>query len=72
MERTEDRWRGSPLDMSEGMEPYGIREIVIQYLNDDEDVFTPRRREEFKSYELHQMGAYVDAMAASIRKGSRR
>ena len=72
MERTEDRWRGSPLDMREGMEPYGIREVVIQYLNDDEDVFTPRRREEFKSYELHQMGAYVDAMAASIRKGSRR
>lgn len=71
MESTESRWRGSPLDMSEGMDPYGVREVVIQYLNGDEDVFTPRRREKFESYELHQMGTYIDAMAASIRKGSR-
>lgn len=72
MERKEGHWRGTPLDMREGMDPHGVREVVIQYLNDDEDVFTPRRREEFHSYELHQMGTYIDAMAASIRKGARR
>lgn len=72
MESNESRWRGTPLDMREGMDPFGVQEVVIQYLNDDEDVFTPSRRQEFKSYELHQMAAYIDAMASSIRKGTRR
>ena len=72
MESSESRWRGTPLDMREDMDPNGVREVVIQYLNGDEDIFVPRRREEFGSYELHQMGAYIDAMANSIRKGERR
>jgi hypothetical protein len=72
MENEASRWRGTPLDMRDHMDHHDIREVVIEYLNGDEDVFTPKRRERFESYELHQMGAYIDAMAASIRKGSRR
>lgn len=53
------------------MDPNGIREVVIEFDNGDSDTFTPRRREEFESYELHQMGAYIDAMAHSIRKSMR-
>ncbi|HET7478557.1 MAG TPA: hypothetical protein VFJ72_03450 [Rubrobacteraceae bacterium] len=64
-------WRGSPLDMGSGMDPYGIREVVIEFDNGDTDVFRPKRRDEFGSYELHQIGAYVDAMAHSIRKSMR-
>lgn len=64
-------WRGSPLDMGSGMDPNGIREVVIEFDNGDSDTFTPRRREEFESYELHQMGAYIDAMAHTIRKSMR-
>jgi hypothetical protein len=63
----EKYWRGSPLDMGGDMDPYGVREVVIEFENGDEDVFRPRRREEFYAYELHQMGAYIDAMAHSIR-----
>lgn len=72
MENEASRWRGTPLDMRENMDHHDVREVVIQYLNGDEDVFTPKRRERFESYELHQMGTYIDAMAASIRKGARR
>lgn len=64
-------WRGSPLDMGSGMDPYGIKEVVIEFDNGDTDVFRPKRREEFGSYELHMMGAYVDSIAHSIRKGNR-
>lgn len=68
---TDREWLGSPLDMGSGLDPYGIREVVIEFGNGDTDVFRPKRREEFGSYELHQMGAYIDAMAHSIRKGQR-
>jgi hypothetical protein len=54
------------------MDPYGVREVIIEFGNGDEDVFRARQREEFASYELHMMAAYVDAMAHSIRKGQKR
>jgi len=72
MEETERQWRGSPLDVSEGtMDAYGIKEIVIEFDNGDEDIFRPKQRDEFESYELHQMAVYIDAMAHSIRKGKK-
>ena len=72
MEGRDRQWRGSPLDMGGGtMDPYGIREIVIEFDNGDQDIFRPRRREEFKSYELHMMGAYLDSIAHSVRKGQK-
>ena len=72
MEETERQWRGSPLDVAEsGMDAYGIKEIVIEFDNGDEDVFTPKQREEFESYELYQMAVYIDSIAHSIRKGQK-
>ena len=72
MEGKDGQWRGSPLDVAGiDMDAYGIKEIVIEFDNGDEDVFTPKQREEFESYELHQMAAYIDSMAHSIRKGKK-
>ena len=71
-EEANREWRGSPLDISDaGMDPRGVKEIVIEFDNGDEDVFTPKQREEFESYELYQMAVYIDAMAHSIRKGKK-
>jgi hypothetical protein len=72
MEGTDRQWRGSPLDASEiGMDAYGIKEIVIEFDNGDEDIFTPKQHEEFESYELQQMATYLDSIGHSIRKGKK-
>ncbi len=72
MEERDRNWRGSPLDMAEGgMDPNGIREVVIEFDSGDEDVFRPGRREEFGSYELHMMATYLDSIAHSVRKGQK-
>ncbi len=72
MEGSDRHWHGSPLDIAEsGMDPYGIREVVIEFDNGDQDIFRPRLREEFGSYELHMMGAYLDSIAHSVRKGQK-
>ena len=54
------------------MDAYGIKEIVIEFDNGDEDIFTPKQREEFESYELHQMATYLDSIGHSIRKGEKK
>jgi hypothetical protein len=72
LEGRDREWRGSPLDMvAAGLDPYGIREFVIEFDNGDQDIFRPRSREEFGSYELHMMGVYLDSIAHSIRKGQK-
>ena len=71
MEGRDRQWRGSPLDMSSGLDPYGISEIVIEFDNGDQDVFRPRLRGEFGSYDLHMMGAYLDSIAHSVRNSQR-
>lgn len=72
MEGRDRHWRGSPLDVSEStMDPYGIREVVIEFDNGDEDILRPKQRDEFESYELHQLAAYLDSVAHSIRKGKK-
>jgi hypothetical protein len=72
LEGRDREWRGSPLDMVESaMDPYGIREIVVEFANGDKDIFRPRRREEFGSYELHMMGAYLDSIAHSVRRAQK-
>ncbi len=72
MEGRDREWRGSPLDIAQsGIDPYGISEFVIEFDNGDTDVFRPLRREEFKSYELHMMGAYLDSIAHSVRKAQK-
>lgn len=72
MDTKENTWTGTPLDRRDDMDPHGVREVVIEFGNGDEDVFRPRQREEFASYELHMMAAYIDSMAHSIRKGQKR
>ena len=68
MEGSNDQtWRGSPLDIGDNMDPYGIREVVIEFDDGDSDVFRPRLREEFYSYELQQMATYIDTLAGSVR-----
>jgi hypothetical protein len=49
----------------------GIKEVVIEFDNDDEDILRPKQRDEFGSYELHQLAAYLDSLAHSIRKGKK-
>jgi hypothetical protein len=72
MEGTDNQWRGSPLAVAgSSVDAYGIEEIVIEFDNGDEDIFTPKQREEFEYYELHQMATYLDTMAHSIRKGKK-
>ena len=62
-------WRGSPLDISDaGIDPRGIQEVVIEFDNGDSDVFRPRRRDLFESYELHMMAAYLDTVAHEARR----
>ena len=69
MEGTDRHWRGSPLDVADtGLDHKGIQEIVIEMENGETDAFTPRLREEFGSYELHMMAAYLDTIAAQSRK----
>lgn len=73
METTESQdWVGTALEMGQDLEPYGIVEVVMEYANGDTDRFVPRRRDEFASYELHEMSAYLTALNSAIRKGKRR
>lgn len=67
----EKEWTGSALDLRYELDPYGIKEVVIEFEGGDTDTFTSRLRDEFKSYELHQIGGYMDAIIGTIRKGQR-
>lgn len=61
-------WFGSPLDMAmDSMDPHGVQEVVIEYSNGDSDVFRPKQRDAFGSYELHQFGTYLDTVAHDAR-----
>lgn len=72
MEPKDREWTGTPLDLRGDMNPQGVENVVIEFGNGDTDMFRPRQRDEFASYELHQMAAYIDSMAHSIRKGQKR
>lgn len=64
-------WTGSPL-MGRGIEAGGVAEIVIEYDTGSADVFRPKLRDEFGSYELHQMTTYLDTIAGELRKEQKR
>lgn len=61
-EDSDTEWIGSPWDLGEIMDPCGIREVVVEFSNEDAEVFRPRRREEFGSYEILQMAAHLDIL----------
>jgi hypothetical protein len=69
-ENNKDR-RTSVLEVGE-MDPYGIREVVIEFDNGDEDVFKPRMREEFGSYELQQLAVYIETLSHDVKKDANR
>jgi hypothetical protein len=70
LEENKDR-RTSVLEVGE-MDPYGIREVVIEFDNGDEDVFRPRMREEFGSYELQQLAVYIETLSRDVKKDANR
>ena len=63
-----ETWRGSPLDMELGMDPYGIKEIVFEFDTGEEEIMRPKLGEEFGSYELHEAANYL---RAGIKRGIR-
>lgn len=67
----DSNWTGSALDLRGEMDPTGVWEIVFEFDGGDTDTFTPQIRDEFKAYELYQMGGYMDAIIGTIRKGQR-
>jgi hypothetical protein len=71
-EKSDNRqWRGSPLEMEQGMDPYGIKEIVLEFDTGEEEIIRPKLREEFGSYELHEAAHYLRAgVKRGIRVGS--
>ena len=61
---------GNPLEMEEGKEPYGIKEIVLEFDTGEEEIMRPKLREEFGSYELHEAAHYLRAgVMRGIRVG---
>jgi len=67
----EEQWRGTPLEMELGMDPYGIKEIVLEFDTGEEEIMRPKLREEFGSYELHEAAHYLRAgVKRGIRVGS--
>ena len=69
-ENSRDR-KTSPLEAGE-MDPYGVREVVIEFDNGDADVFRPRMHKEFKSYELQQMAVYIETISRGLNKDPNR
>jgi hypothetical protein len=66
-EQREDYWEGSPLQMRYGLDPYGIKEIVVEFDTGDEEVLRPKLREKFNSYELHEAATYIGVLARELR-----
>lgn len=59
-------WQGTPLDMGENLDPEGLQELRIEYETGEEDIFRPRLRREFGSYELQQMAAYIENISSRL------
>jgi hypothetical protein len=64
------QWRGTPLEMEQGMDPYGIKEIVLEFDTGEEEIMRPKLREEFGAYELYEAANYLRAgVMRGIRVG---
>ena len=59
-------WRGSPLQMGSGLDPFGITKIVLQLDTGDHETLEPRIRAEFGSYELSQAATYLDSISSQL------
>jgi hypothetical protein len=65
-EPREDYWEGSPLQMGDGLDPYGIKEIVIEFDTGDEEVLTPALGEEYGSYGLWEAARYIENLYGKL------
>ena len=63
-----EQWRETPLEMEEGIDPYGIKEIVFEFDTGEEEIMRPKLGEEFGSYELHEAAHYL---RAGVKRGIR-
>lgn len=68
-ESTDKFWRGSPLGLEEGIDPYGVEEVVISFDTGEEEILRPKLRQEFESYEFHQTAAFLGALTHVLRGG---
>lgn len=59
-------WRGSPLQMGSGLDPYGIARIVLHLDTGDEEVLKPRMRDQYGAYELSQAATYLDSISSQL------
>lgn len=59
-------WRGSPLQMGSGLDPYGITEIVLHLDTGDQEVLKPRLRDRYGAYELSQAATYLDSVSSQL------
>lgn len=59
-------WRGSPLQMGSGLDPFGITKIVLRLDTGDEESLTPRIRDRFGSYEISQAATYLDSISSQL------
>lgn len=64
-------WRGSPLQMGSGLDPNGIKEIVLRLETGDHETLKPRIRDEFGAYELSQAATYLDSISSQLDLQSR-
>lgn len=72
-ERSGKELRGSPLDLQEGgIDPHGIKEIVVEYGTGNDDVLKPKLRDEYSSYELQQAAVYLGTLLAELRRNADR
>ena len=65
--RRDGSWEGSPLQMGSGLDPYGIREIVVEFDTGEREMLRPKMREEYGSYELMQAATYLDTLSHELR-----
>ena len=54
-----EQWRGSPLDMGLGMDPYGKKEIVFAFDPGGEGVMRPQGGEEVGPFEPHEAAPHL-------------
>jgi hypothetical protein len=66
---SEKFWRGSPLELEDGIDPYSVEEVVIRFDTEEEEILRPKLRQEFESYEFHQTAAYLGALTHVLRGG---
>ena len=64
-------WRGSPLQMGSGLDPYGIENITLRLDTGDEEILKPRMRDVYGAYELSQAATYIDSISSRLDMESR-